>query len=31
MAVAVVHVGHMQMRVMQRFVLMAASSIRMTD
>jgi hypothetical protein len=31
MAVAVMHVGHIQMRVMQRFVLMAASSIRMTD
>jgi hypothetical protein len=31
MAVAVVHVGHMQMRMMQWFVPMAASSIRMTD
>jgi hypothetical protein len=31
MALAVVHVGHMQMRMMQRFEPMAASSIRMTD
>jgi hypothetical protein len=29
--VDVVHVGHMQMRMMKRFVPMAASSIQMTD
>jgi hypothetical protein len=31
MAVAVVHVRHMQKCIMQWFVPMAASSIRMTD
>jgi hypothetical protein len=31
MAVDVVYVGHMQKCMMQRFVPMAASSIRMTD